>query len=111
MTCFPHTHTHTCTHVHTHTHTCTHVHTHTHRRMTAIRVGNQACEERGALRGCVCVCVFEFFSISNTPVIYLNINTLSVNTTGQPKNSERNRQGEREYWVRGISGIGPHLSI
>lgn len=50
---------------HTHTHMCTHTkHTHTHWRMAAIRWGNQACEDRGALRGCsllygtcVCVCV------------------------------------------------------
>lgn len=51
--------------IQTHTHMCTHTkHTHTHWRIAAIRWGNQACEDRGALRGCsllygtcVCVCV------------------------------------------------------
>ena len=58
----------TCTHAHTHT-------LHTHWRMAAIRWGNQACEDRGALRGCnrctervcaravhVCVCLEGFLS-------------------------------------------------
>lgn len=69
-------------------------HTHTHWRMAAIRWGNQACEDRGALRGCkhcmervcaplVCACVhLEGFYPSNGPSICLNINTVLC-VTGQ----------------------------
>ncbi len=72
----------------------THADTHACWRMAAIRWGNQACEDRGALRGCnrcmervcacaVCVCVYlDGFYPSNAPSIRLNINTVSC-VTGQ----------------------------